>query len=74
IWSVETSQTCPDDLIASPKVAGRHYASADGARDMAMDDARKSSRHRMSQETVTVGSLPSSPGRRRLAAAGWEEI
>ncbi|GBP30799.1 hypothetical protein EVAR_82541_1 [Eumeta japonica] len=36
----------------------------------AMDDAWwKSSRHRMSQETVTVG--PFLPGRRRLAAAGW---
>ncbi|GBP65131.1 hypothetical protein EVAR_29795_1 [Eumeta japonica] len=40
----------------------------------AMDDAwRKSSRHRMSQETVT-GRFPSLlPGRRRLAAAGWSK-
>ncbi|GBP11728.1 hypothetical protein EVAR_77836_1 [Eumeta japonica] len=37
-----------------------------------MDDAwRESSRHRMSQETVT-GRFPSLlPGRRRLAAARW---
>ncbi|GBP22446.1 hypothetical protein EVAR_78622_1 [Eumeta japonica] len=40
----------------------------------AMNDAwRKSSRHRMSQETVT-GRFPSLlPGRRRLAAAGWSK-
>ncbi|GBP59997.1 hypothetical protein EVAR_41279_1 [Eumeta japonica] len=40
----------------------------------AMDDAwRKSSRHRMSQETVT-GRFPSLLlGRRRLAAAGWSK-
>ncbi|GBP83459.1 hypothetical protein EVAR_103340_1 [Eumeta japonica] len=40
----------------------------------AMDDAWwKSSRHRMSQETVT-GRFPSLlPGRRRLAAAGWSK-
>ncbi|GBP50224.1 hypothetical protein EVAR_88058_1 [Eumeta japonica] len=40
----------------------------------AMDDAwRKSSRHRMSQETVT-GRFPSLlSGRRRLAAAGWSK-
>ncbi|GBP31634.1 hypothetical protein EVAR_84080_1 [Eumeta japonica] len=39
-----------------------------------MDDAwRESSRHRMSQETVT-GRFPSLlPGRRRLAAAGWSK-
>ncbi|GBP20962.1 hypothetical protein EVAR_9533_1 [Eumeta japonica] len=37
----------------------------------AMDDAWwKSSRHRMSQETVTGRFLP---GRRRLAAAGWSK-
>ncbi|GBP83915.1 hypothetical protein EVAR_89637_1 [Eumeta japonica] len=41
----------------------------------AMDDAWwKSSRHRMSQETVT-GRFPSLlPGRRRLAAAGWMSV
>ncbi|GBP67245.1 hypothetical protein EVAR_45080_1 [Eumeta japonica] len=37
-----------------------------------MDDAwRKSSRHRMSQETVTSRFPSLLPGRRRLAAAGW---
>ncbi|GBP76713.1 hypothetical protein EVAR_52448_1 [Eumeta japonica] len=40
----------------------------------AMDDAwRKSSRHRMSQETV-AGRFPFLlPGRRRLAVAGWSK-
>ncbi|GBP70084.1 hypothetical protein EVAR_98915_1 [Eumeta japonica] len=40
----------------------------------AMDDAwRESSRHRMSQETVTGRFSSLLPGRRRLAAAGWSK-
>ncbi|GBP30870.1 PAN2-PAN3 deadenylation complex catalytic subunit PAN2 [Eumeta japonica] len=64
-----TSQTT---LIASPSAAGRHMRVSTVT--CAMDDAwRKSSRHRMSQETVT-GRFPSlPPGRRRLAAAGWSK-
>ncbi|GBP08775.1 hypothetical protein EVAR_7348_1 [Eumeta japonica] len=68
VRSVKTSRmTSQTTLIASPSAARRHVTCA-------MDDAwRKSSRHRMSQETVT-GRFPSLlPGRRRLAAAEWSK-
>ncbi|GBP16672.1 hypothetical protein EVAR_13299_1 [Eumeta japonica] len=58
--SVETSQmTSQTTLIASPSAAGRHMR-VPTARDMRYGRRlRKSSRHRMSQETVT-GRFPSS--------------
>ncbi|GBP70033.1 hypothetical protein EVAR_46275_1 [Eumeta japonica] len=62
-----------DDFDSFTECGRTAHASADGA-TCAMDDAWwKSSRHRMSQETVT-GRFPSLlPGRRRLAAAGWSK-
>ncbi|GBP91100.1 hypothetical protein EVAR_22435_1 [Eumeta japonica] len=59
------------DDFASPSAAGRHMR-VPTARDMRWTTPGKSSRHRMSQETVT-GWFPSLlPGRRR-AAAGWSK-
>ncbi|GBP69941.1 hypothetical protein EVAR_85709_1 [Eumeta japonica] len=58
--SVETSQmTSQTTLIASPSAAGRHMR-VPTARDMLGRRLVKSSRHRMSQETVT-GRFPSPP-------------
>ncbi|GBP50338.1 hypothetical protein EVAR_102307_1 [Eumeta japonica] len=60
--SVETSQmTSQTTLIASPSAAGRHMR-VPTARDMRDDAWWKSSRHRMSQETVTGRFLPCSAG------------
>ncbi|GBP84726.1 hypothetical protein EVAR_32352_1 [Eumeta japonica] len=53
-----------DDFDSFTECGRTAHASADGA---------ESSRHRMSQETVT-GRFPSLlPGQRRLAAAGWSK-
>ncbi|GBP41805.1 hypothetical protein EVAR_26927_1 [Eumeta japonica] len=74
LMSVETSRmTSQTTLIASPSAAGRHMR-VPTARDMRYGRRlEESSRHRMSQETVT-GRFPFLlPGRRRLAAAGWSK-
>ncbi|GBP05469.1 hypothetical protein EVAR_2988_1 [Eumeta japonica] len=61
-YSVETSQmTSQTTLIASPSAAGRACECRRRVTG-AMDDAWwKSSRHRMSQETVTGRFLPARP-------------
>ncbi|GBP64412.1 hypothetical protein EVAR_19864_1 [Eumeta japonica] len=73
VRSVETSRmTSQTTLIASPSAAGRHECRRRVT--CAMDDAWwKSSRHRMSQETVT-GRFLLPLGRRRLAAGGVREL
>ncbi|GBP93516.1 hypothetical protein EVAR_98268_1 [Eumeta japonica] len=60
-----------DDFIASPSAAGRHMR-VPTARDMRYGHAwRKSSRHRMSQETVTGRFLPARP--EAVSGAGWSK-
>ncbi|GBP58643.1 hypothetical protein EVAR_38104_1 [Eumeta japonica] len=62
VRSVETSRmTSQTTLITSPSAAGRHMR-VPTARDMRYGRRlEESSRHRMSQETVTGRFLPSCP-------------
>ncbi|GBP61164.1 hypothetical protein EVAR_28372_1 [Eumeta japonica] len=60
-----------DDFDSFTECGRTAHASADG---VTCDDAWwKSSRHRMSQETVT-GRFPSLPGRRRLRRPGVRSL